>query len=94
LTGNRLSHKTIKYRCFKIFYKNLFLSNLQNIDFSQIEMFNDVQAATDSDMWYTLFLSEINKHAPLKTKRIRYAHQPEWLTDEAERFLYNFIFLD
>ena len=45
-------------------------------------MINDVQAATDSDMWYTLFLSEINKHAPLKTKRIRYAHQPEWLTDE------------
>ena len=82
LTGNRLSHKTIKYRCFKKFDKNLFLSNLQNIDFSQIEMINDVQAATDSDMWYTLFLSEINKHAPLKTKRIRYAHQPEWLTDE------------
>ena len=33
-------------------------------------------------MWYTLFLSEINKHAPLKTKRIKYAHQPEWLTDD------------
>jgi hypothetical protein len=45
-------------------------------------MINDVQAATDSDMWYTLFLSEINKHAPLKTKRIKYAHQPIWLTDE------------
>jgi hypothetical protein len=37
--------------------KNLFLSNLQNIDFSQIEMTSDVQAATD--MWYTLFLSEM-----------------------------------
>jgi hypothetical protein len=33
-------------------------------------------------MWYTLFLSEINKRAPLKTKRIKYAHQPEWLTDD------------
>ena len=77
-----LKYKTIKYRCFKKFDKNLFLSNLQNIDFFQIEMINDVQAATDSDMWYTLFLSEINKHAPLKTKRIKYAHQPEWLTDD------------
>ena len=43
-------------------------------------MTSDVQAATD--MWYTLFLSEINKHAHLKTKRIKYAHQPEWLTDD------------
>ena len=33
-------------------------------------------------MWYTLFLSEINKHAPLKTKRIKYAHQPKQLIDE------------
>jgi hypothetical protein len=45
-----------------------------------IEMTSDVQAATD--MWYILFLSEINKHAPLKTKRMKYAHQPEWLTDD------------
>jgi hypothetical protein len=78
-----LNHKTIKYRCFQKFDKNLFLSNLQNIDFSQIEIISNVQAATD--MWYTLFLSEINKHAPLKTKRIKYAHQPIWLTDETEK---------
>ena len=74
-----MNHKTIKYRCFKTF-EHLFLSNLQNIEFSQIEMISEVQAATD--MWYTLFLSEINKRAPLKTKRIKYAHQPEWLTDD------------
>jgi hypothetical protein len=43
-------------------------------------MISDVQAATV--MSYTLFLSEINKHAPLKTKRMKYAHQPEWLTDD------------
>jgi hypothetical protein len=24
----------------------------------------------------------INKHAPLKTKRIKYSKQPDWLTDE------------
>jgi hypothetical protein len=24
----------------------------------------------------------INKHAPLKSKRIKYSKQPDWLTDE------------
>jgi hypothetical protein len=46
-----LNHKTIKYRCVKKIYKNLFLSNLQNVDFSQIEMISNVQAATDITMW-------------------------------------------
>jgi hypothetical protein len=35
-------------------------------------MISEVQAATD--MWYPLFLSEMNKRAPSKTKRIKYAH--------------------
>ena len=33
-------------------------------------------------MWYTLFMRIINKHAPLKTKRIKYSKQPDWLKDE------------
>jgi hypothetical protein len=61
-----LTHKTIKYRCFKNFKEDLFLADLQHINISQINLINDIQAATD--MWYTLFMRIINKHAPLKTK--------------------------
>ena len=75
-----LTHKTIKYRCFKKFKEDLFLADLQHINISQINLINDIQAATD--MWYTLFMRIINKHAPLKTKRIKYSKQPDRLTDE------------
>ena len=33
-------------------------------------------------MWYTSFLSIIDKHAPLKIKRVKYSKQPEWLSDD------------
>lgn len=75
-----LTHQTIKCRCFKKIKEDLFLADLQHINISQINLINDIQAATD--MWYTLFMRIINKHAPLKTKRITYSKQPDWLTDE------------
>jgi hypothetical protein len=75
-----LTHKTVKYRCFNKFKEDLFLADLQHINISQINLINDIQAATD--MWYALFMRIINKHAPLKSKRIKYSKQPDWLTDE------------
>jgi hypothetical protein len=51
--------------------EDLFLADLQHINISQINLINDIQAATY--MWYTLFMRIINKHAPLKTKRIKYS---------------------
>jgi hypothetical protein len=75
-----LTHKTIQYRCFKTIKEDMFLADLQHINISQINLINDIQAATY--MWYTLFMRIINKHAPLKTKRIKYSKQPDWLTDE------------
>ena len=75
-----LTHKTIQYICFKTIKDDMFHADLQHINISQINLINDIQAATD--MWYTLFMRIINKHAPLKTKRIKYSKKPDWLTDE------------
>ena len=33
-------------------------------------------------LWYEFVLSTLNKHAPLKTKRVRNCKNPEWLTPE------------
>ena len=74
------THKTIEYRCFKKFNEESFLEELKELNLDQIEYINDTEAAIE--MWYTLFLSLINKHAPLKTKRVKYSHQPGWMTDE------------
>ena len=32
--------------------------------------------------WYTIFLSLFDKHAPVKTKRVRAEEKPQWLTEE------------
>ncbi|VDI73723.1 Hypothetical predicted protein [Mytilus galloprovincialis] len=75
-----LQHKQIRYRCFKNFNENKFLEDLNKTNFAQIEQISDIQSATD--MWYKLFLSVINRHAPVKVKRIKHIRQPDWLTDE------------
>jgi hypothetical protein len=45
-----------------IIKEDMFLADLQHINISQINLINDIQAATY--MWYTLFMRIINKHAP------------------------------
>ncbi|CAC5416564.1 unnamed protein product [Mytilus coruscus] len=77
-----LCHKQIRYRCFKNFDENNFLGDLNKTSFTQIEQIIDVQSATA--MWYQLFLSVINNHAPIKMKRIKHVRQPDWLTDEVK----------
>ena len=32
--------------------------------------------------WNYLFLEIVNKHAPMKTNRVKRKHQPEWLKPE------------
>ena len=50
----------------------------------EIENFKCSQ--TDSNMnfttWNTLFLSVLNKHAPIKEKRVKRTSKPVWLTEE------------
>ena len=45
-----------------------------------IEYFDDINETVD--VWNNLFLEVVNKHAPLKSHRIKRKYQPDWLTPE------------
>ncbi|CAC5389868.1 unnamed protein product [Mytilus coruscus] len=67
---------------FQNFNENNVLEDLNKTNFDQIQQKSDIQSATD--MWYKLFLSVINRHAPVKVKKIKHIHQPDRLTDEVK----------
>ena len=65
----RNSHKSIKYRSFKSFDEIAFLNYLLAVPWSEIEMFNDIDESLEA--WYSLFIKTVDKHAPIKTHRIK-----------------------
>ena len=45
-----------------------------------IERYANIDDALEA--WYSLFVETINKHAPIKTRRIKKDIQPDWLNSE------------
>ena len=73
-------HTTIKYRSYKSFDEAEFIKDLQSVPWSVIEGFDNPDDILDT--WNTLFIGVVDKHAPLKERRVKYPVQPEWMTDE------------
>ena len=80
IASNRKTHKTVTYRSFKKFNATLFLHDLEFAPFRNVFNENDPNAAIET--WYDIFLSILDKHAPLRTKRVKQAALPPWLTPE------------
>ena len=83
----RQSHKSIQYRCYKKFNKERFLTDLS-------ESLNSVNLSnSDSDhkfkTWTTSFICVFNKHAPLKTKRVKHVTQPDWINGDIKSAMKN-----
>ena len=71
---------TIHYRSFNRFTEEQFLSdmsgNLSSLDLSSNESDQNFNSFIAS------FMSVFDKHAPLKTKRVRKETQPEWYDEK------------
>ena len=76
-TNNR--HKYIATRSFKNFNSSFFIQELQSLPWGDIEFLDSPDEMWD--VWKQLFTSVANKHAPLKTKRVRHKVSP-WLTPD------------
>ena len=70
----------ITYRSFKNFNELNFLNDLNAVPCEIIENFYDIDDIVSS--WMLLFTEIFDKHAPIKTQRIKRKYQPEWLTPE------------
>ena len=74
------SHKIVSFRDYKSFNEQDFLTDLSKADFFSVYQLTDPEEALKR--WYDTFLPVFNKHAPLKTKRVRQTPKPPWLTED------------
>ena len=70
----------IQYRCYKKFNEDGFLKELANslnaLSISQTE------SNQNFDNLSKIILNVLNKHAPLKSKRVKREKQPDWINEE------------
>ena len=73
-------HITTSYRCFKHFNETNFLNELAK----DLETFETDQETVNSDfvVWSSIILKHLDKHAPIKTKRVKTKRLPDWFNQD------------
>ena len=74
------THQVITYRSFKNFEEANFLSDLSSVPWEILEQFDHVDDIVSA--WKSLFLEVLDKHAPIKSHRLKKKYQPDWLSPE------------
>ena len=80
------NHKTVETRQLKNFNEDEFLRDLRMNDWNLATACNNPNEMWD--VWKQLLTSVIDKHAPLRTKRIKNKSSP-WITNELLREIHN-----
>ena len=73
-------HKVIQFRSFKHFDQNAFLCDLHGVDFNCVYNSNDASDALTC--LYDIFVPIVDKHAPIRRKRVKHPTLPGWLSSE------------
>ena len=76
----RHTHTAIKYRCYKKFNEDDFLFDLSEA-LAFIEISNN-DSSKKFKIWTSTFIDMFDKHAPMKSKRVKHETQHEWINDE------------
>ena len=73
-------HITTSYRCFKHFNEINFLNELAE----DLETFETDQETVNSDfvVWSSIILKHLDKHAPIKTKRVKTKRLSDWFNQD------------
>ena len=78
-------HTYIKVRSYKNFDKDLFLFDLSKVSFDQVFQIPDPEQAIEA--WYSIFLPVLDRHAPLRTKRVKQKDMPTFVTHEIRQLM-------
>ena len=73
-------HATVQYRSFKHFNQDDFLRDLSSAPSAAVLEVSDPTTALVA--WYEAFLPVIQKHAPLRRKRVKHPTLPQWLSPD------------
>ena len=76
----KVEHITSTYRCFKIFNENAFQSDLANA----LQNFELIHQSVDDDFnaLHSIVIKQLDKHAPVKQRRVKSRRLPDWYTTE------------
>ena len=55
---------------------------INDLPWETIEAFEDIHVNEIVEVWNNMFLEVINKHARIKSHRIKRKYQPTWLTPQ------------
>ncbi|XP_078377802.1 uncharacterized protein LOC144660957 [Oculina patagonica] len=75
-------HNTITYRNFRKFNRNHFRNDVASQNWDPV--YNSINPNEMWSQWKCLFLSIVDKHAPLRTMRVRSRSSP-WITSELKK---------
>ena len=75
-----MEHITSTYRCFKNFNENAFQSDLANA-LQNFEL-NHQSVDDDFNALHTIVIKQLDKHAPVKQRRVKSRRLPDWYTTE------------
>lgn len=77
---SKAEHTSTTYRCYKHFNEALFLSDLS----ADLESFTIHNSDIDKDFtaWISIIQNQLDRHAPVKTRRVKSKYLPEWFTQE------------
>ena len=87
-TGSR---NQIEYRNFKHFNAQSFLNDLYILPWSELDNKQNVDEMWEC--WKSLFIQVLDKHAPLKTKRVRKKGSVPWINKDIKAKLFERDFL-
>ena len=73
-------HTSILYRSMKNFHMGSFCHDLHLAPFHHVYNFSEPDEALSC--WYSLFLPILNKHAPLREKRVKHTNSSPWITQD------------
>ena len=76
----KVEHITNTYRCFKKFNENAFQSDLANA-LQNFEL-NHQSVDDDFNALHTIVIKQLDKHAPVKQRRVKSRRLPDWYTTE------------
>ncbi len=73
-------HTFIHYRDTKRFNSDAFIGDLTQVPFHLVQSIDDPNEALS--LWYQMFEDTLNMLAPLRKKRVKRWHQPEWINQD------------
>ena len=74
------THKCIQYRSQKEYDPDNFIKDLVLVPWSVLDSFEDPNDALN--MWTDMYLEVLDRHAPMRQRRVKHTKQPEWLNNE------------